>query len=32
VIRLPAAHPCLPVLLDARRAILALANAPPAAA
>ncbi|HKJ72409.1 MAG TPA: IS1380 family transposase [Gammaproteobacteria bacterium] len=32
VIRLPAAHPALPVLLDARRTILALAHAPPAAA
>jgi hypothetical protein len=32
VIRLPAAHSCLTVLLDARAAILALANAPPAAA
>jgi hypothetical protein len=32
VIRLPAAHPCLPVLLDARRTLLALANAPPAGA
>jgi len=32
VIRLPADHPALPLLLDARRTILALANAPPAAA